>query len=414
MGYGHVRAATPLARELGTEVLLADAPGLADAAERKLWARARWLYEGISRLSQAPFIGAPFRGLLDGVTAIPHLHPLRDLSRADAGVKYLHRLCEGGLGQGLARALKEAKAPLLTTFYAPAIAAEHHGAEEISCVVTDADISRIWAPKSPGKTRIRYLVPTARAMRRLRSYGVPAERIELTGFPLPEELLGGTELSTLRGHLGQRLVRLDPEGAFRSLYREELERFLGPLPKAEERRPPLLTLAVGGAGAQVELVEGLLAALRPLVSQGRVRVALVAGIRWEVAQAFQAHLAKLGLEVDGERVRLLSEPDMPRYLAAFNALMAQTDVLFTKPSELTFYGALGIPLVFSPPIGRHEKYNRRWARESGAGLKQRKAHHAAGWLLEWLADGTLAGAAWAGYMRLPKLGTRRILERYRG
>jgi len=58
----------------------------------------------------------------------------------------------------------------------------------------------------------------------------------------------------------------------------------------------------------------------------------------------------------------------------------------------------------------HEWYNRRWARESGAGLKQREARFAAEWISDWLADGVLAAAAWAGYMRLPKFGLYRIVD----
>jgi hypothetical protein len=49
-------------------------------------------------------------------------------------------------------------------------------------------------------------------------------------------------------------------------------------------------------------------------------------------------------------------------------------------------------------------------RESGAGFKQREARFAAEWLDELLAEGALAAAAWAGFTRLPKFGTYRILE----
>ena len=31
-------------------------------------------------------------------------------------------------------------------------------------------------------------------------------------------------------------------------------------------------------------------------------------------------------------------------------------------------------------------------------------------LLDWIDDGTLAGAAWSGYMRMPKFGTYRIAD----
>ncbi len=101
---------------------------------------------------------------------------------------------------------------------------------------------------------------------------------------------------------------------------------------------------------------------------------------------------------------------MPEYFRRFNALLAETDVLWTKPSEMTFFAALGLPLVFAPPVGQHESYNLRWAREAGAGVKQRDPGSMAERLLDWLDDGTLAGAAWSGYMRLPKFGTYRISD----
>src|SRR4051794_4504775 len=45
MGYGHLRAAEPIARLLGTEVLHADRPPLADTEEQRLWREARRAYE---------------------------------------------------------------------------------------------------------------------------------------------------------------------------------------------------------------------------------------------------------------------------------------------------------------------------------------------------------------------------------
>jgi UDP-N-acetylglucosamine:LPS N-acetylglucosamine transferase len=101
---------------------------------------------------------------------------------------------------------------------------------------------------------------------------------------------------------------------------------------------------------------------------------------------------------------------MDEYLDRFDATMAFTDALWTKPSELSFYAALGLPLVFAKPVGVHERYNRRWIRESGAGVVQRNPAAAWQWLSDWLEDGTLAGAAWSGFTRLPKHGLYRILD----
>jgi hypothetical protein len=412
MGYGHMRAAMPLADALGTDVLEVDRAPLVAPGEERLWSRARRTYEGVSRLSQVPWVGAPLRRALEAVTDIPRLHPYRDLSAPTRGVETLDRLVRRRqLGRGLVAELRRTGAPLLTTFYSPAIVADAAGLDRIFCVATDSDLNRIWAPAEPRRSRIHYLVPTRRAGRRLRSYGVPEDRITFTGFPLPDALVGGSSLATLEANLAARVVRLDPAGEFRRSVPEELAHFLGALPRGEEGRPPLLTFAVGGAGAQAGMAAELLPGFRRALEAGSLRICLVAGVRAEVDARFREVVRRAGMEpLLGGALEILLAPTFREYYARFNALLARTDVLWTKPSELTFYGALGIPLVLAPPVGVHERYNRRWARESGAGLKQRDARFASEWLADWLADGVLAAAAWAGYMRLPKFGLYRILE----
>jgi hypothetical protein len=289
--------------------------------------------------------------------------------------------------------------------------ADRLGADRVHCVVTDTDINRVWVPVDPRRCRVHYFAPSLRVLRRLQAYGVPPAQIELTGYPLPGELLGGPELPVLERNLAARLVRLDPQRQFRATYRDELDHVLGDLPREEEGRPPLVTFAVGGAGAQAELARAFLPGFAPRIREGRLRVALVAGIRREVAGLFRRAAAAAGLDPDRDVEILLVPGDVYGYVRRFNELLARTDVLWTKPSELTFFGALGIPLVFSRPVGVHERYNRRWAIEAGAGLRQRDPRFAAEWLGDWLQDGTLAGAAWSGFRRLPKLGLYRIVER---
>lgn len=411
MGYGHLRAAAPLAEAFGTEIAQVDRAPIVAPAEERLWRRVRSTYELVSRLSQIPLVGAPLRLFLDSLTDIPHLHPYRDLSAPTRSVLTLDRLVRRSLGQGMMTRLGELRVPLLTTFYSPAIVADRAGYDRIFCVVTDTDLNRIWAPVDPARTRIHYLVPTRRAARRLQAYGVPEANITFTGFPLPHELVGGPDLTHLRRNLAARVVRLDPAGELRREMPEELAHFLGPLPEGAQAEPPLVTFAVGGAGAQAELARAFLPGLRRPIEEGRLRLALVAGVRPEVEARFREALHEAGLEGRlGQGVELLRAPDFAAYYRGFNALLARTDVLWTKPSELAFYAALGLPVVCAPPVGVHERYNRRWLRESGAGLKQRDPRHAAEWLGDWLADGLLASAAWAGYMRLPKFGLYRIVE----
>ncbi len=413
MGYGHLRAAHALATELGTGIVHVDQAPLAGPAEQRLWRASRRFYEVTSRASQLPLVGAPLRSLLESLTRIPHLYPLRDLSNPTLEALSLDRLVRKGLGRGLADHLKATGAPLLTTFFAPAIGANHYGCEGVYCVVTDSDINRTWVPRDPASSRIVYLAPSRRAARRLRSYGVAPDRIELTGFPLPGELLGGPDLPALRRNLAARLVRLDPKGVFRSESHSEIHHFLGDLPAGQEGVPPLATYTVGGAGAQADLAQRLLRSLKSTIEERRLRLCLVAGVREEVAAKFRQWVREEGLEgaLEAGDVSVVVEEDIERYFVRFNQVLAETDILWTKPSEMTFFTALGLPLVLSRPVGVHERYNRRWAIENGGGLKMRHPDYAGYWIREWLAEGTLAGAAWFGFLRFPKFGLYQILER---
>jgi hypothetical protein len=413
MGYGHMRPGTALADHLGTELLRADEPPLARADESRLWARIRRIYEATTRWSSFPFFGAPFRYVVSSATEIPHLHPYRDQSKPTWSVRQLRRAVDNGLGHGLVETMRETGRPLLTTYFAPAHAADAAGLDRIYCVVTDSDIHRIWAPLDPETSRIQYLVPSMRALRRLRAYGVRRDHIRTTGYPLPHELLGGEELTALKRNLAARLTRLDPKHAFHDAVPGELRHFLGTADDDESQanEPPLLTFAVGGAGAQTDIVRRFLPGLKDMLERGRLKLALVAGVRRDVADVLAESVERAGV---ADLVEIAYEPVLADYFHRFHALLARTDILWTKPSEMTFFGALGLALVLSPPVGVHEWYNRRWARESGAALKQRDPRHAYQWLREWLEDGLLAAAAWSGYTRLPKFGLYRILAAMRG
>ena len=74
MGYGHLRAALPLADLLDVPVTEVDRPPVARIDERRLWQAARSLYECASRGSRLPVVGPLLRRALDHVTAIAPLH----------------------------------------------------------------------------------------------------------------------------------------------------------------------------------------------------------------------------------------------------------------------------------------------------------------------------------------------------
>lgn len=412
MGLGHLRAADALARAFGAVTTRPDVAPVATEDEERLWRRTRLLYELLSRATQVPALGRPLGGLLELITRIPPLHPRRDLSHPEATTRAIERLMARGLGAGLSAELQRRRGPLLTTYFVPALVADAHRHPDVSCLVTDTDLARAWVPRDPAQSGIRYFAPSRRAHERLLAYGVRPERVVLTGFPLPHELVGGADERALRQNLSGRLARLDRGGQFRRSLGATLTDRLGPAAvSAEDDRPPLVVFAVGGAGAQSELAAAFLPSLKRAILGGALRLALVAGLRAPVAARFRGLLRRHGL--DGHSaVSVLCESTLDGYFRAFNALVAEADVLWTKPSELTFFAALGLPLVLAPPVGAQERYNRRWAIENGAALDQREARAAGDWLEEWLRDGVLASAAWNGFMRLPTQGLYRICAAY--
>ncbi len=415
MGYGHLRAAFPLVDRFETPLIRADEPPIATFDEQQLWRWVRNAHEGLSKLSQLPGrVGEFMRASLDSLTMIDPLHTGGDLSQPNLGVLALDTLIKRGLGRGLVETLQQDNRSLIATYYATAIVADRARLKRAFCVVTDTDIHRVWAPLKAEDTTVFYFAPSTRVVRRLRAYGVPKDRIALTGFPLPVELLGDRDLTAARKNAAARLVRLDPDNQMRRIFQCEIDRLLGPLPIDERGRPPLLTFAVGGAGAQANIAAQFLTSLRGLIEQKRLRLALVAGIRRDVRIRFEEQIDKSGLSsMLDNGVQILFDTSFEAYYRRFNALLAETDVLWTKPSEISFYAALGIPLVLSESLGAHERYNRRWLLGHGAARMQGNPRDAGEWLTQWLRNGTLACKAWSGFTRLPKLGTYLIEDKVR-
>ncbi len=183
---------------------------------------------------------------------------------------------------------------------------------------------------------------------------------------------------------------------------------LGPAPAADAR-PVSITFAVGGAGAQAELALDILQSLSGALREGRMRLNLVAGVRAEVEKYFRRTIGELGLETElGRSIHLLLAPTKDEYFAKFNQLLRETDVLWTKPSELCFYAALGIPLIMSAPLGAHEERNLATVLRLGAGQREEDPRAAAEWLTDWTNNGLLALNAFQGYFHMPRMGTQNI------
>jgi hypothetical protein len=249
-------------------------------------------------------------------------------------------------------------------------------------------------------------------MRRLRQYGVPDERIFITGFTLPRDNIGGPEMATLKADLLGRLGRLDPKGRFTSVYGPTVQELLGarPDPSGGAQRVTV-TFAVGGAGAQAEIGLMLAQALKPGILDGRFRLVLVAGVNRLVERVFREFVTRMDLEsMLGDGVVIVREDRKSDYFEGFNGLMRETDILWTKPSELSFYSALGIPIVMAPAIGSQEGKNLRWLMDKGRALPQYTPRLALEWLTDMLKDGVFAEKALSGFIKNRKLGVFKIEE----
>jgi hypothetical protein len=404
MGYGHQRAAYPF-RDIAYEgIITANAGASGDPAERRRWMVLQSAYEGISRVNKVPLIGPWLWRNYDRFQGIGPHYPFSDLSKPNFGSIRLDRLIRQGFGRSVVEQTRQrADLPLLTTFFAIALAADYQGRNDVFCVVTDTDVNRIWAAKEAGKSRIHYLAPTPLNRHRLMQYGVPAERIHLTGFPLPRE-----NVATAAEDLRRRIPVLDAQGAFRRGYGCMIDGAVGPVP-ATGARPMSITYAVGGAGAQAELARDILQSLSGALREGRMRLNLVAGVRAEVEHYFRRIIGELGLQAElGQSIHLLLGTTKDEYFAKFNRLLRETDVLWSKPSELCFYPALGIPLIMSAPLGAHEERNLDAVLRVGAGQRQEDPRAAAEWLTDWANSGLLALNAFQGYIHMPRLGTENI------
>jgi len=412
MGLGHQRAAHPLRHLAEGGILVAGSPETTDPDEARLWRRITWSYEVLSRTKAIPVAGRVLYGAVEQLLRIPPLYPLRDLSHPSINNYIVDHLIRNGLGRSLVERLRTRPLPIISTFYAPALAADRAGLDPVYCVICDADLSRVWVASKVAESRIRYLAPCGRVMRRLRQYGVPDERIFITGFPLPRENIGGPGMETLKADLLARLGRLDPRGRFCAAYGPTVADLLGsrPAPSGGAGRVTV-AFAVGGAGGQVEIGLQIATSLKPAIRAGRFRLILFAGVNRFVERTFREHLARIDLESaldDG--VIVVREDTRSAYFDRFNALMRETDILWTKPSELSFYTGLGIPIVMAPPIGPQEDKNQSWLLDKSCAFVQGTPSLALEWLTDLIEDGLFAERAMDGFIKNRRLGVYKIEE----
>jgi len=419
MGYGHQRTAFPL-RNLAfqKEIINANSYQGIPEKDRKIWEGIRKFYEFISNFHRIPLVGKTVFDIFDRFQKILSFYPRRELSKPNFQLKQTIFTIKKGWGKHLIEKLKQKPLPsqalpgkiwegrpFITTFFTPAFMAEFFNYPgEIFCIICDADISRTWVSLNPQKSKIRYFAPTERVIERLKLYGVNPENIIFSGYPLPLENIGTEKLEILKEDLKYRILNLDPQKKYFSKYETLIKNSLGELPEKPDH-PLTIMFSVGGAGVQKEIGIKIVKSLRKEVQEGRLKIILSAGIREKIKNYFEKEISREKLK---ENVEILYQEKIENYFNEFNQKLRKTDILWTKPSELSFYAALGIPIIIAPSVGSQEEFNKRWLLKSGFGLLQENPVHTNQWLFDWLDKGYLAEAAMEGFIKGEKLGTLNI------
>ena len=406
MGYGHQRAAYPLCDLSAGEVITINHYNGIPEWEEKYWTDSLKSYEKISQFKKVPVLGFFVFKIMDNFQKIKSFYPFRNLSEQTLQQKFYFRSIKAGLGKKLIEKLNSSGLPFLTTFFVADYVAEYFNySGDIYCVVCDSDVSRAWAPLNPKDSRSKFLVPSDKVKERFLMYGVKEENIFVTGFPLPKENIGEHK-EILEADLARRVKALDKSGQYQGHYISLLNKVLPNYQRAKND-PVTLTFAVGGAGAQKEIAGIILKKLSPKIKEGSLKINLVAGNREEIKEYFEEQIKANNL-VENKNVKIIFAVDKMDYFKEFNTCLHDTDILWTKPSELSFYCALGLPIIMAQPVGSQEEFNREWLMSVGAGVDSLDPEYVDEWLSDLLESGRLARAAMDGFLNAEQMGTYNI------
>lgn len=410
MGLGHQRTAYALKNmAIDGKIINANDYNGIPLQDKIIWEGMRRFYEFVSDFKRVPIVGNFMFSLVDFFQVILNYYPKRDLSNPNLQLKRLFSFIKKGWGRDLIEKNKQEGVPLITTYPTPAFMAENFDYPgEIYCVICDADVSRTWVSLKPEESRIKYFAPNGRIAERLKCYGVKEEKIFFTGYPLPQEIIGSEQMEILKDDLRKRLFNLDPQKKFLEKYKILVENKLGVL-SGKSDHPLTILFSVGGAGAQKEIALKIVKSLINEIRTGEVRTILSAGIKKKVKDYFEKELFdKPAFKGIKDGIDIIYQENLEDFFREFNQKLRKTDILWTKPSELSFYSALGMPIIIAPTIGFQEESNKRWLVKSGLGIVQEDPAYTRQWLFDWLDKGYLAEAAMEGFIEVEQLGTYNI------
>jgi UDP-N-acetylglucosamine:LPS N-acetylglucosamine transferase len=402
MGYGHQRAAYPLKPIAYQRIITANNDAIIDTKEQKIWRRLQTFYETISRISSIPIIGKSLFAIYDFFQSIRPLYPFRDQSLPTLHVSYMKHLIKKGLCKSLISYITQSNpnVPIITTFYLPALAADYAKYPHIYCVITDTDLHRVWVSDNPKQSNIVYFAPTERACKRLRSYGIKEENIVHTGFPLPKDLVGEHN-QIIKRNLAHRLVNIDPQKVYEKTIKDQRGIFF----KSNKNHPLTLTYVVGGARAQLHILYLITTSLQQKIKHEELKLQVLFGTHLKAAENFRLFCMQNHID---KQIHIQVAADVGTYFTEFSDALQTTDILISKPSEMSFYTALGIPLLILPPLGAHEEQNKEWLLHKGCGLIMDDPTTINEWLFDWLNQGIFAKAAMDGYLFAEHRGTYNI------
>lgn len=155
------------------------------------------------------------------------------------------------------------------------------------------------------------------------------------------------------------------------------------LVRIKDKKPLRVLLPVGGAGAGQRIFESLINYLMPHIETGKIQLILNFGDHLNVysylekcVSKFKENTKKLFNQYDAIQdmvkdfdqcdagIYAIYHEDIYQAVYSTNILMRISDVLVTKPSELTFYP---IPKFFIKRVGGHEAYGAVHSSEMGDG-----------------------------------------------
>ncbi|NVO08410.1 MAG: hypothetical protein HXX16_00455 [Bacteroidales bacterium] len=377
MGYGHLRALYPFAEIPEYRLVILGQTDCSKPIEKRFWKFTLKIYELVSRFKNFPLLGWLVFGLMNNLLSIPPRGKEVKRYRKSFSFWLLERFIGMGLCKGLISEIIDSHTLVFTSFYAPVIALSKRTDIQVYCQICDSDLSRVWVADVPYNNGTHYFVPCSSASERLLSYGVGLEQIHLTGFPFPDELVGGINQEKAKRNFQKRMILLEN-------------------PKIISSEFPLkITYIVGGAGAYSDIGLKVATSLKEGIISGTIILYLVAGIKGNVASKYKRFKEKNF--PNSNNIQIVESSNLAEYFQQFTVLVSNIHILWTKPSELVFYSALGIPIIMTDPLGPQEEANREWVLEANMGIDEPFKTYTNLWVIDKLRKGEFAKMARFGW-----------------